>query len=173
MKIITNALSARRPDWKRKRAVKVMPPRKPGDPNPVLRASMENTFDNFADQPTPSPRVRLDKLLVGVPQPQADRIRELVDELLSPRRRGRPSSDEWRAFRVAREVLREKVVREKAAATPKGRRPSMKSIYGQVAKRHKLSPSMVGKHYRKYLEFAKFWELKDALQTPASTPLKC
>ena len=29
MKIITNALSARRPDWKRKRAVKVMPPRKP------------------------------------------------------------------------------------------------------------------------------------------------
>ena len=28
-KIINNALSARRPDWKRKRAVKVMPPRKP------------------------------------------------------------------------------------------------------------------------------------------------
>ena len=41
MKIITNALSARRPDWKRKREVKVMPPRKPGDPNPVLRASIE------------------------------------------------------------------------------------------------------------------------------------
>jgi hypothetical protein len=45
MKIITNALSARRPDWKRKRAVKVMPPRKPGDRNPVLRAFIE--FDTF------------------------------------------------------------------------------------------------------------------------------
>jgi hypothetical protein len=109
MKIITNALSARRPDWKRKRAVKVMPPRKPGDPNPVLRASIENTFDNFGlvDEPTPSPRARLDELLVGVQQPRADRIRELFDESLSPRRRGRPSSDEWRAFRIAREVLRE------------------------------------------------------------------
>ena len=47
----------------------------------------------------------------------------------------------------------------------------MKSIYGQVAKRHKLSPSMVGKHYRKYREFAEFWS-EGALQTPASTPLK-
>ena len=172
MKIITNAVSARRREWKRKRAVKVMPPRKPGDPNPVLRASIERALDNFVDEPTPSPRVRLDKRLVGVPQPQADCIRELVDELLSPRCRGRPSSDEWRAFTIAREVLSEKVARENAAATAKGRHLSMKSIYGQVAKRHKLSRSMVAKHYRKYLEFAKFWELKDALQTPASTPLK-
>ena len=47
MKIITNALSARRPDWKRKRDVMVTPPRKPGDPNPVLRASIERTFDTL------------------------------------------------------------------------------------------------------------------------------
>ena len=58
MKIITNALSARRPDWKRKRAVKVMPPRKPGDPNPVLRASIERTFDNFTLR---SPPLRLER----------------------------------------------------------------------------------------------------------------
>ena len=54
MKIITNALSARRPDWKRKRAVKVMPPRKPGDPNPVLRASIERTFDTYRLKATTS-----------------------------------------------------------------------------------------------------------------------
>ena len=47
MKIITNALSARRPDWKRKRDVMVTPPRKPGETNPVLRASIERTFDTF------------------------------------------------------------------------------------------------------------------------------
>jgi hypothetical protein len=121
----------------------------------------------LVDEPTPSPRARLDERLVGFPQQQADPIRELFFFFFSPRPRGRPSSDEWRAFRIAREV-----VKGKAAAKAKGRRPSMKSIYGQVAKRHKLSPSMVGKHYRKYREFAEFCELKGALQTPASTPLK-
>ena len=41
MKIITNALSARRPDWKRKRAVKVMPPRKPSaQSSPAYLASL-------------------------------------------------------------------------------------------------------------------------------------
>ena len=70
MKIITNALSARRPDWKRKRDVMVTPPRKPGEPNPVLRASIEDTCDNFglAEEATRSPRVRLDELLVRFPQ---------------------------------------------------------------------------------------------------------
>ena len=38
MKIITNALSARRPDWKRKRAVKVMPPRKPSTIHGLIEA---------------------------------------------------------------------------------------------------------------------------------------
>jgi hypothetical protein len=155
------------PDWKPKHDVVPKPGRKEGERHPDLRASFEDTWDNFGlvDEPTRSPRMRLDELLVGFPQQQADRIRELFDEPLSPRRRGRPSSDEWRAFRIAR-----KVVKGKAAAKAKGRRPSMKSIYGQVAKRHKLSSSMVGKHYRKYREFAEFCE--GALQTPASTPLK-
>ena len=139
MKIITNALSARSPDWKRKRAVKVMPPRKPGDRNPVLRASMERTFETYTLRTTTnSSRARLDELLVGLPQSVADPIRECIDELLSPRRRGRPSSDVNRELTIAREVAK-----VRAAAVTQGRPPNMKSIYGQVAKRHKLSPLTV------------------------------
>ena len=95
-------------DWKPKHEVIPKPGRKEGEPHPDLRASFENTWDNFGlvDEPTPSPRVRLDELLVGFPQQQADRIREFFDERSSRRRRGRPSSDEGRAFRIARKVVR-------------------------------------------------------------------
>ena len=171
MKIITNALSARRPDWKRKRDVMVMPPRKPGDPNPVLRASIENTFDDFGwMEPTPSPRVRLEEIrLVGF------RSRKPIESgrfLTSCSRPPPGTSVERRRgvhFGSRARLLRRKLQRA-AAATAKGRHLSMKSIYGQVAKRHKLSPiRLVGKHYRKYREFAEFWA-EDALQTPESTP---
>ena len=138
MKIITNALSARRPDWKRKRAVKVMPPRKPGDPNPVLRASMERTFETYTLKATNSSRARLDELLVRLPRSAADAVRKYIDELPSPRRRGRPSGDDNRELTIAREVAK-----VRAAAVTQRRRPNMKSIYGQVAKRHKLSPLTV------------------------------
>ena len=117
MKIITNALSARRPDWKRKRAVKVMPPRKPGDPNPVLRASMERTFETYTLRTTTnSSRARLDELLVRLPRSVADPVRKYVDELLSPRRRGRPSGDDNRELTIAREVAK-----VRAAAVTQGR----------------------------------------------------
>ena len=165
MKIISNALSARRPDWKRERDVMVTPPRKPGDPNPVLRASMERTFETYTLKATTnSSRARLDELLVRLPPSVADAVRKYGDELPSPRRRGRPSGDDNRELTIAREVAK-----VRAAAVTQGRPPNMKSIYGQVAKRHKLSESMVGKHYRKYREFAEFCE--GALQTPASASL--
>ena len=139
MKIITDALSARRPDWKRKRDVMVTPPRKPGDPNPVLRASMERTFETYTLKATTnSSRARLDELLVRLPRSVADPVRKYVDELLSTRRRGRPSGDVNRELTIAREVAK-----VRAAAVTQGRPPNMKSIYGQVAKRHTLSPLTV------------------------------
>jgi len=135
MKIITNALSARSPDWKRKRDVMVTPPRKPGDRNPVLRASMERTFETYTLRTTTnSSRARLDELLVRLPRSVADAVRKYVDELPSPRRRGRPSSDDNRELTIAREVAK-----VRAAEVTQGRRPNMKSIYAQVAKCHKLS----------------------------------
>ena len=135
MKIITNALSARSPDWKRKRDVMVTPPRKPGDPNPVLRASIERTFKAYRLKATTnSSRARLDELLVRLPRSVADPVRKCVDELLSPRRRGRPSGDVNRELTIAREVAK-----VRAAEVTQGRRPNMKSIYAQVAKCHKLS----------------------------------
>ena len=135
MKIITNALSAYSPDWKRKREVMVTPPRKPGDRNPVLRASMERTFETYTLRTTTnSSRARLDELLVRLPRSVADAVRKYVDELPSPRRRGRPSSDDNRELTIAREVAK-----VRAAEVTQGRRPNMKSIYAQVAKCHKLS----------------------------------
>ena len=106
MKIITNALSARSPDWKRKRAVKVMPPRKPGDPNPVLRASIERTFDKFGmdGEPNSNPLERLEEILRGLgPRPEVDQIREIFKEIQSPTR-GRPARRDGLSFRIAREV---------------------------------------------------------------------
>jgi len=138
MKIITNALSAYSPDWKRKREVMVTPPRKPGD-HPVLRASIERTFKTYRLKATTNAsRARLDELLVRLPRSVADAVRKYVDELPSPRRRGRPSSDDNRELTIAREVAK-----VRAAEVTQGRRPNMKSIYGQVAKRHKLSPLTV------------------------------
>ena len=139
MKIITNALSARSPDWKRKRDVMVTPPRKPGDPNPVLRTSMERTFETYTLRTTTnSSRARLDELLVRLPRSVADPVRKYVDELPSPRPRGRPSGDVNRELTIAREVAK-----VRAAEVTQGRPPNVKSIYGQVAKRHKLSPLTV------------------------------
>jgi hypothetical protein len=91
----------------------------------------------------------LDKLLVEVPQQQADCIRELFDELLSPRRRGRPSNDD--ELTIAREVAK-----ARAGAITQGRRPNMKSIYGQVAKRNNRSPWTVRTIDLKYRDLTDF-----------------
>jgi len=165
------------PDWKPKHDVVPKPGRGEGDRHPDLPASIEKTRDDFGmvDQRPPSPRARLEKLLAGVPQPQAGHIRELFDESLPPRRRGRPSSDEWRAFRIAREVEREverEFVKGKAVATAKGRGPSMKSIYGKVAKLHRLSPKSVGRFYREHRELAEFLERSEARHTAALASAK-
>jgi hypothetical protein len=151
MKIITNALSARRPDWKRKRAVKVMPPRKPGDPNPVLRASIENAFDTFGmdGKPNSNPLERLEEVLRRLgPRPEADEIRELLKEIQSPTR-GRPARRDGLPFRIAREVAD----RRNTAAGRKSRR-KMKEIYGEVAKRNALSDMTVRDYYLKHRDIA-------------------
>jgi ribosomal protein S7 len=151
MKIITNALSARRPDWKRKRAVKVMPPRKPGDPNPVLRASIENTFDTFGmdGEPNMNPLERLEEILRRLgPRPEVDQIRETVKEIQSPPR-GRPARRDGRSFRIAREVADRRIT----AAGQKSRL-SMKKIYGEVAKHNVLSATTVRDFYLKHRDIA-------------------
>ena len=137
MKIITNALSARRPDWKRKRAVKVMPPRKPGDPNPVLRASIERTFDTFGmdGEPNSNPLERLEEILRRLgPRPEVDQIREIFKEIQSPTR-GRPARRDGLSFRIAREVANYEA---KLRAGKKSEKLSMKAIYGEVAEHNAL-----------------------------------
>src|SRR4029078_1884155 len=135
MKIITNALSARRPDWKRKRAVKVMPPRKPGDPNPVLRASIARPFAIFGmdGEPNSNPLERLEEILRGLgPRPEVDQIREIFKEIQSPTR-GRPPRRDALSFRIAREVAnRREVADRRIKAAGRKSRPSMKAIYGEV-----------------------------------------
>src|SRR5580765_2788878 len=87
MKIVTNALSARSPDWKRKRDVMVTPPRKPGETNPVLLASIERTFDTFGmdGEPNSNPLKRLEEVLRGLgPRPEVDQIRKIFKEIQSP-----------------------------------------------------------------------------------------
>ncbi len=152
MKIITNALSARRPDWKRKRAVKVMPPRKPGDPNPVLRASIERTFDTFGmdGEPNSNPLERLEEILRGLgPRPEVDQIREIFKEIQSPTR-GRPARRDGLSFRIAREVAD----RRDRCCRPKSREASMKAIYGEVAKHNALSHTTVRDFYLRHRDFA-------------------
>ena len=144
MKIITNALSARRPDWKRKRAVKVMPPRKPGDPNPVLRASIENAFDTFGrdGKPNSNPLERLEEVLRRLgPRPGVDEIREIFKEIQAPKR-GRPARRDGLSLRIAREVA------------DRARPRIMKVIYGEVAKRNALSDMTVRDYYLKHRDIA-------------------
>jgi hypothetical protein len=96
MKIITNALSARRPDWKGKRAVKVMPQRKPGDPNPVLLAPIKKAFDTFdtfgmGGEPNSNPLERLeDRRGVRIPNRALAAMRKGA-QLRLQYRDGRPS----------------------------------------------------------------------------------
>jgi len=159
MKIITNALSARRPDWKRKRAVKVMPPRKPGDPNPVLRASIGRTFDTFGmnGEPNSNPLERLEEILSGLgSRPKVDQIREIFKEIQSPTR-GRPARRDGLSFRIAREVAnRREVADRRIKAAGRKSRPSMKAIYGEVAEDNALSATTVRDFYLKHRDFADF-----------------
>ena len=151
MKIITNALSARRPDWKRKRDVIVTPPRKPGETNPVLLASIERTFDTFGmdGEPNSNPLERLEEILRGLgPRPEVDQIREIFKEIQSPTR-GRPARRDGLSFRIAREVADRSI-----AAPPKSREALMKVIYGEVADGHALSPTTVRDFYNKHRDLA-------------------
>lgn len=139
------------PDWQPKRAVKVMPPRKPGDPNPVLRASIERTFDTFGmgGEPNSNPLERLEEILRGLgPRPEVDQIREIFKEKQSPTR-GRPARRDGLSFRIAREVADRSI-----AAPPKSREALMKVIYGEVAVRHALSPTTVRDFYNKHRDLA-------------------
>jgi len=150
MKIITNALSARSPDWKRKRDVMVTPPRKPGEKNPVLRAFIEREFAIFGmdGEPNSNPSERLEEILRGLgPRPEVDQIREIFKEKQSPTR-GRPARRDGLSFRIAREVADRSI-----AAPPKSREALMKVIYGEVAVRHAQSPTTVRDSYlrHKYL----------------------
>ena len=138
------------PDWQPKRAVKVMPPRTQGDPNPVLRASIERTFDTFGmgGEPNSNPLERLEEILRGLgPRPEVDQIREIFKEIQSPTR-GRPARRDGFSFRIAREVADRSI-----AAPPKSREALMKVIYGEVADGHALSPTTVRDFYlrHKYL----------------------
>ena len=162
MKIITNALSARRPDWKRKRAVKVMPPRKPGDPNPVLRASIKKAFDTFdtfgmGGEPNSNPLERLEEILRGLgPRPEVDQIREIFKEIQSPTR-GRPARRDGLSFRIAREVaIRRDVADRRIKAAGRKSKPSMKAIYGEVAEHNALSATTVRDFYLRHRDFADF-----------------
>ena len=159
MKIITNALSARRPDWKRKRDVIVTPPRKPGETNPVLRASIERTFDTFGmdGEPNSNPLERLEEILRGLgPRPEVDQIREIFKEKQSPTR-GRPARRDGRPFRIAREVAnRREVAARRIKAAGRKSRPSMKAIYGEVAKHNALSDTTVRDFYLRHRDFADF-----------------
>ena len=137
MKIITNAVSARRREWKRKRAVKVMPPRKPGDPNPVLRAFIEREFATFGmdGEPNSNP---------------------LFKEIQSPTR-GRPARRDGLSFRIAREVAnRREVADRRIKAAGRKSKPSMKAIYGEVAKDNELSDTTVRDFYLRHRDFADF-----------------
>ena len=84
-----------------------MPPRKPGDPNPVLRASIERTFDTFGmdGEPNSNPLERLEEILRRLgPRPEVDQIREIFKEIQSPTR-GRPARPrDGLSLRIAREV---------------------------------------------------------------------
>ena len=147
MKIITNALSARRPDWKRKRAVKVMPPRKPGETNPVLLSSIEKTFDKFGmeGEPSSNPLERLEEILCRLgPRPEVDQIREIFKEIQSPKR-GRPARRDGLSLRIAREVADLRI-------TAAGR--EMKEIYGEVAKRNARSDMTVRDFYLEHRDIA-------------------
>jgi hypothetical protein len=151
MKIMTNAVSARLRDWKRKRDVMVTPPRKPGETNPVLRASIERTFDTFGmdGEPNSTPLERLEEILRGLgPRPEVDQIREIFNEIQSPTR-GRPARRDGLSRRIAREVADRRV-------TVAGRksRSSMKAIYGEVAKRNKLSDKTVRDYYLTHRDIA-------------------
>ena len=159
MKIITNALSARSPDWKRKRDVMVTPPRKPGDPNPVLRAFIEREFATFGmdGEPNSNPLKRLEEVLRRLgPRPEVDQIREIFKEKQSPTR-GRPARRDGLSFRIAREVAnrREVAVRRIKAAGRKSK-PSMKAIYGEVAQHNALSEKTVRDFYLRHRDFADF-----------------
>jgi hypothetical protein len=132
------------PVWRPKRAVKVMPPRKPGEPNPVLRASIERTFDTFGmdGEPNSNPLKRLEAILRGLgPRPEVDQIREIFKEIQSPTR-GRPARRDGLSLRIAREVA------------DRARPRIMKVIYGEVAKRNALSATTVRDFYLKHRDIA-------------------
>ena len=118
-----------------------MPPRKQGDTNPVLRASIERTFDTFGmdGEPNSTPRtVGRNSARMG-PRPEVDQIREIFKEKQSPTR-GRPARRDGLSFRIAREVAnRREVADRQIKAAGRKSKPSMKAIYGEVAKHNELS----------------------------------
>jgi len=133
-----------------------MPPRKPGDPNPVLRASIERTFDKFGmGEPNSNPLERLEEVLRGLgPRPEVDQIREIFKEIQSPTR-GRPARRD--GFRIAREVAnRREVAARRIKAAGRKSKPSMKAIYGEVAKHNSLSDTTVRDIYLRHRDFADF-----------------
>ena len=100
---------------------------------------------------------RLEEVLRGLgPRPEVDQIREIFKEKQSPTR-GRPARRDGLSFRIAREVAnrREVAVRRIKTAGRKSK-PSMKAIYGEVAKHNALSDKTVRDFYLRHRDFADF-----------------